>query len=106
MWLGEFRADGLRWDSTISIRATGWDATASPIPDGWSLLQRVNDAVHALTPPQAARSPKICRRATAHAQTTATGGLGFDTQWDAAFFHPVDDTIVAANDAAPLDDAR
>ena len=28
------------------------------------------------------------------------GGFGFDTQWDAAFFHPVDDNIVAAADTS------
>ena len=32
-------------------------------------------------------------------QTTKAGGVGFDTQWDAAFFHPVDDNLVKANDA-------
>jgi 1,4-alpha-glucan branching enzyme len=99
-WLGdEFRADGLRWDSTISIRATGWDASSVAIPDGKSLLQAVNDAVHALPSPklQIAEDLQTWDSVT---QTTAKGGLGFDTQWDAAFFHPVDDNLVAATDAA------
>jgi 1,4-alpha-glucan branching enzyme len=98
-WLTEYRADGLRWDSTISIRATGWDATSVPIPDGKSLLQEVNDAIHALPSPklQIAEDLQTYDGVT---QSTAKGGLGFDTQWDAAFFHPVDDNIIAATDAA------
>jgi 1,4-alpha-glucan branching enzyme len=98
-WLDEFRADGLRWDSTISIRATGWDASSVAIPDGASLLREVNDAVHALSPPklQIAEDLQTWDGAT---QSTAKGGLGFDTQWDAAFFHPVDDNIITANDTS------
>ena len=98
-WLDEYRADGLRWDSTISIRATTWGPSGVPIADGASLLREVNDAVHALTPPklQIAEDLQTWDGAT---QSTAKGGLGFDTQWDAAFFHPVDDNIIAATDAS------
>src|SRR5438309_2104146 len=41
-------------------------------------------------------------RATARAGSTSTrtGGAGFDSQWDAGFFHPVDDTIIAADDSS------
>jgi 1,4-alpha-glucan branching enzyme len=96
-WLDEYRADGLRWDSTISIRATTWGPTGVAIPDGSSLLKAVNDAVHALSPAklQIAEDLQTWDGAT---QSTAKGGLGFDTQWDAAFFHPVDDNIITAND--------
>jgi 1,4-alpha-glucan branching enzyme len=98
-WLTEYRADGLRWDSTISIRATGWDATSVPIPDGKKLLQEVNDVVHGLPSPklQIAEDLQTFDGVT---QTTAKGGIGFDTQWDAAFFHPVDDNIINATDSA------
>ncbi len=97
-WLGEYRADGLRWDSTISIRATGWDPTSVPIPDGASLLQAVNDAVHALPSPKLQIAEDL-QTVDSVTQPTAKGGLGFDTQWDAAFFHPVDDNIITTNDS-------
>jgi 1,4-alpha-glucan branching enzyme len=98
-WLDEYRADGLRWDSTISIRATTWGPTGVAIPDGASLLREINDAVHALAPVklQIAEDLQTYDPIT---QTTAQGGLGFDTQWDAAFFHPVDDNIIATDDAS------
>jgi len=98
-WLSEYRADGLRWDSTISIRATGWDPTSVAIPDGASLLQLVNDAVHALPSPKLQIAEDL-QTVDSVTQTTAKGGLGFDTQWDAAFFHPVDDNLIASTDSA------
>lgn len=98
-WLVDYRADGLRWDSTISIRATTWGPSGVPIPDGTSLLREINDAVHALPSPklQIAEDLQTWDGAT---QPSSTGGLGFDTQWDAAFFHPVDDNIINPTDSA------
>jgi len=98
-WLDEYRADGLRWDSTISIRATGWDATSVAIPDGASLLREINDAVHALSPAKLQIAEDLQTYDKITQPTTQSGGFGFDTQWDAAFFHPVDDNLVAANDS-------
>ena len=37
MWLAEYRSDGLRWDSTINIRATAGRERANA--DGWTLLR-------------------------------------------------------------------
>lgn len=97
MWLDEYRADGLRWDSTISIRATTWGPSGIAIPDGASLLREVNDAVHTLGPKlEIAEDLQTDDSIT---RPTSQGGAGFDTQWDAAFFHPVDDNLVTANDA-------
>ena len=97
-WLDEYRADGLRWDSTISIRATGWDPSSVAIADGASLLREVNDAAHALSPPKLEIAEDL-QSYDPITQPTGKGGYGFDTQWDAAFFHPVDDNLVTANDA-------
>ncbi|MGZ3408472.1 MAG: alpha amylase C-terminal domain-containing protein, partial [Polyangia bacterium] len=94
-WLDEYRADGLRWDSTISIRATTWGPSGIAIPDGTSLLREINDAAHALSPAKLEIAEDL-QTWDGVTQTTAAGGLGFDTQWDAAFFHPVDDNIIAA----------
>ena len=94
------RADGLRWDSTISIRATDWGAVERGHP-----RRRVAPAAGERRRARAAVAQAADRRgpadlATASRRPTAKGGLGFDTQWDAAFFHPVDDNIVAATDTA------
>ena len=79
-----------------------WDRPASPFPTATRSCER------STTPStrcrrRSCRSPKICRRSDGATQSTAKGGLGFDTQWDAAFFHPVDDNLVTANDADALD---
>jgi 1,4-alpha-glucan branching enzyme len=96
LWLAEYRADGLRWDSTISIRATTWGSSGIALPEGWSLLRELNDAVHKL--PRKLQIAEDLQTDPSITRSTAAGGAGFDTQWDAAFFHPVDDTIITAND--------
>ena len=98
MWLGdEYRADGLRWDSTIDIRATTWGTTGVPIPEGASLLEELNDAAHALSG-KVAIAEDLQADPTVTAPTSA-GGVGFDAQWDASFFNPVDAALVDATDA-------
>lgn len=93
MWLGEYRVDGLRWDSVSNIR----QASGAFNPEAWGMMRAINDAVHAL-PGKLQIAEDLYTRDDI-TRTTAAGGLGFDTQWDAAFFHPVDDTILARNDS-------
>jgi 1,4-alpha-glucan branching enzyme len=95
MWALEYRADGLRWDSVLNIRSLNGGA---PIPEGISLLQEINDRVHRLPKPflQIAEDLHTVDYVT---QTSGQGGDGFDTQWDAAFFHPIDDNIITPNDS-------
>jgi hypothetical protein len=51
MWLDEFRMDGLRFDGTKYIRKA--DQQGPDIPEGWSLLQWVNNEIDAVHPRQA-----------------------------------------------------
>jgi 1,4-alpha-glucan branching enzyme len=93
LWLGEFRCDGLRWDSVSNIRqASGVDN-----PDGQSLLRLINDTIDSRYPHslQIAEDLASIDQVTA---STASGGFGFDSQWDAGFFNPVDGNLVAAAD--------
>jgi 1,4-alpha-glucan branching enzyme len=93
MWVEEFHADGLRWDSTSNIRA----ANGAPIPEGAKMLHDACEAAHARRP----GSIMIAEDFQGDASITndaAKGGLGFDSQWDGGFFHPVDDAIIAVND--------
>ena len=52
MWLEDYRADGLRWDATAHIRdVDGGDGDpATDLPDGWGLMQWVNDEIDARQP--------------------------------------------------------
>jgi 1,4-alpha-glucan branching enzyme len=96
MWLHEYRADGLRWDGTKYIRTLSGDGTGD-LPDGYSLLQWVNDNAHAQPwKIQIAEDFGVGDPITA---ATSTGGAGFDSQWDGAFVHPVRDAVI------PLDDS-
>jgi 1,4-alpha-glucan branching enzyme len=94
LWLDEYRSDGLRWDSVSNIR----QANGTDNPDGQQLLREAMDAVHTAAP-HALQVAEDLQTIDSITQTTQAGGFGFDTQWDAAFFHPVDDTIITANDA-------
>jgi 1,4-alpha-glucan branching enzyme len=94
MWISEYRCDGLRWDSTSNIRAAANGSIQ--IPDGFHLLQRANDAVHALEPGAIeiaedwANDPNMSRPSN-------NGGAGFDSQWD-PFVHDINGAVRAASD--------
>ncbi|MGE3107890.1 MAG: alpha-amylase family glycosyl hydrolase [Phycisphaerales bacterium] len=97
MWLQEFRADGLRWDSTVNIRNTS-NGQGTDIPDGWTLMQWANNEVDTTQPWKIMIAEDLQQNAWITRQTGA-GGAGFDSQWDAGFVHPVRAAIVAASDA-------
>ncbi|MSR40387.1 MAG: 1,4-alpha-glucan branching protein [Phycisphaerales bacterium] len=95
-WLDEFRFDGQRLDGTKYIRKV--DQFGPDIPEGWSLLQWVNDSVNATSPGKIS----ICEDLDNNAwltKSTGAGGAGFDAQWDAQFYWPIRTNIITANDA-------
>ncbi len=95
MWLNEFRMDGLRVDGTKFIRRTGQNG--SEIPDGWSLLQVINNDVDAVWPGKfmVAEDMDLEPHIT---KTTGAGGAGFDSQWDAGFYPKIRGAIITSND--------
>ena len=94
MWLDDYRADGLRWDSTVNIRS----ANGTDIPEGWQTLQRANDWVDGNSSWKLMVAEDLQGNEWL-TKTTASGGAGFDTQWDAGFFHPVDRNLIEPTDA-------
>lgn len=95
-WLGEFRMDGIRMDGTKYIRMS--DPPFGELPEGWSLLQAMNNDVDAAFPRRImiaedlGSNPWLTR-------DTGAGGAGFDSQWDAMFFHPIRGAVEAINDS-------
>ncbi|QDU67884.1 alpha-amylase family glycosyl hydrolase [Engelhardtia mirabilis] len=93
-WLEDCRVDGFRFDSVLNIR-TG---PLGDIPEGWSLLQWINDEINASQPwkiniaEDLQGNPWITK-------TTGEGGAGFDSQWDAGFVHPIRDALITPNDS-------
>jgi 1,4-alpha-glucan branching enzyme len=91
MWLGDYHADGLRWDSTVNIR----QASGQDLADGWGLLMRANDA---------ADTKKIMIAEDLQnndwvTKPTSQGGAGFDSQWDPDFYWPLRGVLTAGTDS-------
>lgn len=86
MWLNEFKLDGLRVDSTIYIRnVQGYnDDPGNDLPDGWSLLQAINDRARKVNP----NALMIGEDVGANdfiTRPTREGGAGFGAQWDVTY---------------------
>lgn len=98
-WLDEFRVDGLRFDMTLYIRQITGDEgdPADALPDGWSLMQWVNDEVAARHPGRITIAEDL-RDLGAITAPTDEGGAGFGAQWDARFVHPVREALIAPED--------
>jgi 1,4-alpha-glucan branching enzyme len=101
MWLHEYRADGLRVDSTINIRrAIGKGRDRGDIPEGWALLAWINDDKDRELPWNLTIAEDL-QNDEWITRPTRDGGAGFNAQWDVSFFQ----TICAAV-TAPADEAR
>lgn len=100
MWLEEYRIDGLRWDSTAYIRnVEGNDVSPSnDLPDGWSLMQWINEETRARYP----NALSVAEEMTNNPWLTkphAEGGAGFGSQWDPQFVHSIREAIITNDDA-------
>jgi 1,4-alpha-glucan branching enzyme len=90
MWFNEYHADGLRWDSVSNIY-NAWSGgvgndpnTGKPgvaLPDGVKLLQSANTAwAHSF---KIAEDLSFSKKQSSDTLPVASGGLGFDSQWNA-----------------------
>jgi len=98
-WLEQRFADGLRWDSTGSIRNV-YDQNNDPpddIPDGWSLMQWINSLIGQREPWKISIAEDL-KDNDWITKDTAAGGAGFDSQWSASFVGLLRDAVVAVND--------
>ncbi len=94
-WLTEYNADGLRWDGTAYIREQ--DINSNEIPEGWSLMQWVNNEIDAICPENISLAEDM-RDNEWLTKTTGEGGAGFDSQWDAGFHHKIVSALTTPND--------
>jgi 1,4-alpha-glucan branching enzyme len=100
-WLEDYRADGLRLDGTAWIRSVDGSLDRDQaLPDGWLLLQTINNEI-------AMRHPgKMCiaedmRNDAQITAPTLSGGAGFNSQWDPDFVRVVRGVL-----DQPLDESR
>ena len=94
-WLNEFHMDGYRVDSTAYMHGTG---DGQGIPDGWSLLQYINNDIDASHPWKFVTAEDM-RSDHSITNSTSSGGAGFDSQWDPNFVHPIRAAVAAASDS-------
>lgn len=99
MWLRDFGVDGLRWDMSVYIRTINGNH-ADPldeIKEGWSLMQWINDDLRKEFPGAFTVAEDLSNSEWL-VKDTGAGGAGFNTQWDAAFVHPVRSLLIATSD--------
>lgn len=100
MWIQEYGVDGLRFDATSYIRnVQGTRGPEGDLPDGWSLMQWINQEIHGARP-AALTIAEDMQDDSALTAETKDGGAGFNTQWDGRFVHEVRQILLAHDDAA------
>jgi len=98
-WLNKYRLDGLRFDSVVNIRNRHGnnDDPANDLPEGWSLLQRINDEIRAQQPWKITIAEDLQNNDWI-TRETSDGGAGFGSQWDAGFVHSVRAAVITPSD--------
>ena len=96
-WLEEYRADGLRFDSTLYIRTAAGTPETS-LQDGWSFMAWLNDEIAARQPWKLTIAEDLQGDGSLTTSTSA-GGAGFGTQWEPAFLGTVRNALTVPNDA-------
>ncbi len=91
-WLSTYGLDGLRVDSTVGMRIGG----GGEIPEAWWLMQDMNAVADSLPNKLLIAEDLQNNEWLTHGRDI--GGAGFDSQWDAQFFHPVNDAIIRPDD--------
>lgn len=96
MWLNDFHLDGLRWDSTVNIRTLN-NGGGGEIPEGWSLMQWINNEINAISPWKINIAEDLQNNEWL-TKDPSVGGAGFDAQWAGSFVHPIRDAIIPPDD--------
>lgn len=80
MFVDEFRIDGFRWDSTLTFRTVNVGSNFDPIPNGYGIMQSMNNALNA-SYPTLFNCAEDTKSETFVVQPTGSGGMGYDNQW-------------------------
>jgi 1,4-alpha-glucan branching enzyme len=99
MWLVEYHADGLRWDAITYIKNIEGNEgnPANDIPEGWSLMQWINEEIQKRFPGKISIAEDLKNNVWVNKDTGA-GGAGFSAQWDSEFVHPVRQAVISRDD--------
>jgi 1,4-alpha-glucan branching enzyme len=100
MWVQDFDMDGLRFDGSAYIRNVHGQNNdpGSDLPDGWSLMQYVNEEVVKVKP-NAILIAEDLKDNDFLTLSQPEGGAGFRAQWCAQFVHTIRGALIEADDA-------
>jgi 1,4-alpha-glucan branching enzyme len=96
MWLEEYHVDGIRFDCTQFIRTVD-GSNNHDLPEGWTLLQWINDQVSGKYPGRITIAEDLQNNRWL-TKDVGAGGAGFGAQWDANFVHPIRLAVVTPQD--------
>src|SRR6476469_3655191 len=98
--LEEIRADGLRLDSTVSIRrVVRRSDDAGPNPEGFTLLRYLGEEKRKASPWKILIAEDL-QNDDALTRDALFGGIGLDSQWDPGFRDRIRGMLFAPNDDA------
>ncbi len=99
MWLNEYRIDGLRFDSTVNIRNVYGhnNDPAHDLPDGWSLMQWINNEIDNSQPWKISIAEDLQNNEWINKDTNSNGA-GFDSQWDSFFYSAIHNALIIPGD--------
>lgn len=98
MWLEDYRLDGLRMDMIPFMRNVNADGNPNnDLQEGYALIQWINGEIREKFPHKFTVAEDLHNL---HAITSPIeqGGLGYSSQWDAEFVHPMRAIIIAISD--------
>jgi 1,4-alpha-glucan branching enzyme len=96
MWLDEYHIDRLRFDSTLYIRNVG-EAGTQELPDGWSILQAINEMVAEHHPGRITIAEDLQSNDWI-TKDVGAGGAGFGSQWGPHFVRPIREAVITPQD--------
>ncbi len=99
MWLNEFHIDGLRWDAVVYIRTVDGQLgdKGDELPDGWSLMQWINNEVQSKFPGCLTVAEDI-EDTDWLTKKTADKGAGFGSKWDVGFVNVIREAVIQTDD--------
>jgi 1,4-alpha-glucan branching enzyme len=96
MWLEEYHIDGIRFDCTEFIRTLD-GSSDHDLPEGWSLLQWINDQIAEKYPGRITIAEDLQNNKWI-TKDVGAGGAGFGAQWDSNFVHPIRQAVITPQD--------
>ncbi|WP_339656347.1 alpha-amylase family glycosyl hydrolase [Flavobacterium frigidarium] len=98
MWIEDYHCDGLRMDATSYIRYEGGGlGDDTEIPEGNILMRDINAEIQSKYPGKLTIAEDL-KGHTLVTESVENGGIGYGSQWDMNFVHPVRKALIEQGD--------